>query len=87
MVEHSAYPPSWVEHKLEDKRLVQESSVRADHKTQFNAPSAAYLWLGDNHHLDRDEVVNLISHLKRWVDTGTLKPNHKDDECEYECDK
>lgn len=31
-----------------------------------------HLWVGD-FHLDRANVKELISHLSRWVDTGSLE--------------
>lgn len=42
-------------------RLIQESSAVGD-----------YLWVGD-HHLNREEVTELITRMQHWLKTGRLK--------------
>lgn len=57
------YPP---EHPLEDgsyEPLLQESSM---------APCGSYLWIGDHHHLNREQVKELIKRMKYWLKTGRL---------------
>lgn len=43
-------------------RLLQESSSR----------ESGHLWVGAHHRLNRDEVRELIAHMQRWLDTGSL---------------
>lgn len=57
-------------------RLVGESPSPFGAKSK---PGASYLWIGGDsdsrsHHLNREEVEELISHLQRWVSTGSLAP-------------
>lgn len=57
-------------------RLIQESSAIGDYQDSFDRPGSSYLWVGADHHLNREEVVELINHLKRWVSIGRLEePN------------
>ncbi len=43
-------------------RLIQESSAIGD-----------FLWVGQDHHLNREEVAELVSRLQHWLETGRLK--------------
>lgn len=54
--------------------LVQQSSAFKWHDDSINRPGESFLWIGEEHHLDKEEVRDLISHLQSWVDTGSLKP-------------
>lgn len=31
-----------------------------------------HLWFGMNHHLDRDQVKQVVKHLRQWLHTGQL---------------
>lgn len=53
-------------------RLVQESSAIGDYDDAMNNPGSSYLWIGNDHHLNREEVGKLIEHLQFWLDTGRL---------------
>lgn len=58
-------------------RLVSESSSIGDYADSFDRPGSSFLWVGDRmgtHHLNREEVAELIAHLQRWLDTGRLAP-------------
>jgi hypothetical protein len=48
-------------------RLIQESSA-IDDKGYFG-----YLWVGQDHHLNRKEVTKLINHMLYWLKHGKLK--------------
>jgi hypothetical protein len=64
---HDKYPP--------DGRvgeLVCQSSVILDYPHSFDKPGSSALWIGDDFHLDKDEVKELITYLQRWVETGDL---------------
>jgi hypothetical protein len=57
----------------EDDRLASESSAIGDYPDSFDRPGSSFLWIGDNHHLNREEVAEFVSHLQRWLNTGRLK--------------
>ncbi len=56
----------------EPKRLVQESSLVGEADDALSRPGSSYLWFGDDHHLNREEVLELIAILTSWVETGRL---------------
>jgi hypothetical protein len=56
----------------QEERLIQESSAIGDYENSFDVPGSSYLWIGADHHLDREEVAGLIRHMQRWLDTGRL---------------
>lgn len=45
-------------------RLVKQSPAR---------PSQSYLWIGEYHHLNREQVAELVQHLQAWLETGSLE--------------
>jgi len=53
-------------------RLVQESSAVGNDEDAMLRPGSSFLWIGEDHHLSRCEVEELISHLNRWLETKTL---------------
>ena len=57
----------------ENKFLIGESSVIRDYKDSFKKPGSSCLWIGNDHHLNREEVQELINHLKYWLKNKTLK--------------
>jgi len=52
----------------EEERLIQESSAIGD----CPSPGGSFLWIGDDHHLNRDEVAELVSRMVTWLATGRL---------------
>jgi hypothetical protein len=66
---HEKYPNE----QDEKTRLIQESSAIGDYKDSFDRPCSSYLWVGQDHHLNRGEVAELISRMQHWLDTGGLK--------------
>jgi len=54
-------------------RLIQESSAIGDNDDSFDKPGSSFLWVGRDHHLKREEVAELVTHLQRWLDTGSLR--------------
>jgi hypothetical protein len=54
-------------------RLVQESSAIGDYDNSFDLPGSSYLWIGQDHHLNREEVAELIGFMNNWLKTGKLK--------------
>lgn len=67
-IEHPKYPPDGSLF-----RLVQESSAIGDYDNAFDIPGSSYLWIGDHHHLSREEVAELVEHLQSWLKDGDLK--------------
>lgn len=35
-------------------------------------PGSSFLWVGNDHHLNREEVTELVSRLLWWLKTGHL---------------
>lgn len=61
-----------------DVRLVQQSSAIDNHKNSDQEPGSSYLWIGSGdsdhwHHLDREQVSELINYLHRWYVTGSFR--------------
>jgi hypothetical protein len=53
-------------------RLLQESSAVGDYEDSFDCPGSSFLWVTDNHHLNREEVGELINILQHWLDNKRL---------------
>lgn len=53
-------------------RLVQESSAIGHYDDSYAKPGSSYLWLGEEHHLDRTEVAMLRDYLDHWLTNGRL---------------
>jgi hypothetical protein len=68
IIKHEKY----VEKISEMTRLVQESSAIGDYDNSFDMPGSSYLWVGQDHHLNREEVAKLIGFMSGWLKTGKL---------------
>lgn len=66
-VEHRRYPEG------DPVRLVSQSSIIGDYDDAVNRPGTSALWIGADHHLNREEVALLVKHLQSWVETGSLE--------------
>ena len=66
LVRHPAYPNG------EPSRLVQESSAVGEYHDAMDKPGSSFLWIGKEHHLNREEVAELIHHLTWWLKSGRL---------------
>ena len=64
---HEEYLPP---HK--ESSLVSESSAIGDYDDAFERPGTSFLWVGDCHHLNREEVFSLVLQLQTWLLTGRL---------------
>ena len=53
--------------------LVQESSAIGDRDDSFENPGSSFLWVGNDHHLNRDEIRDLINRMQYWLDTKRLE--------------
>ena len=54
-----------------DARVISESSAIGDYKDS-DQPGSSYLWVGDGHHLNREEVQELIKLMQHWLDHKRL---------------
>lgn len=55
-------------------RLVQcSSAIDSAAPGGLERPGSSFLWIGQDHHLDRAEVRELIGHLEAWLATGRLE--------------
>lgn len=57
----------------EPKRLVGQSSAIGDYPDSFDRPGSSFLWIDEHHHLNREQVAELVKHLKAWLKTGSLE--------------
>lgn len=65
------YYPSYTEGN--PIRLVQESSAIGNYEDSFDRPGSSFLWIGSSHHLDREEVRELVDIMQSWLKTGRLQ--------------
>lgn len=54
------------------RRLVGESSAIGVYEDSLDRPGSSYLWVGRDHHLNREEVAELVKYLQTWLATGRL---------------
>ena len=69
VVVHPAYASDG---KPEQVRLIQESSMVGPYDDAFEKPGSSYLWVGDHHHLNREEVKEMLFHMMYWLENGHL---------------
>jgi hypothetical protein len=53
-------------------RVASVSSAIGDYPDSWDRPGSSFLWVGDHHHLGREEVAALVAHLQAWLATGRL---------------
>lgn len=65
-----------VTHRVSDSaaesRLLQESSAIGNYPDSFQIPGSSALWIGEDHHLNREEVADLIRRMQHWLDHKRL---------------
>jgi len=66
-----------VEEKYQNKpgeftRLMQESSAIGNYEDSFDIPGSSFLWIGQDHHLNREQIKQFIDHLQYWIDNKRL---------------
>ena len=71
ILEHTTY----ANEPIPDARLIQQSSAIGDYEDSFDKPGSSYLWIGKDHHLNREEVKQLVSHMEYWLKHGNLGEN------------
>jgi hypothetical protein len=67
LMTHDVYPPDGTE-----ARVVQTSSAVGEYDDSLDRPGSSFLWVGKDHHLNREEVAQLRDALTRWLETGRL---------------
>lgn len=53
-------------------RLIAESSAIGDYEHSMDTPGSSFLWVGQDHHLNKEEVAELIERMAHWLATGRL---------------
>ncbi len=56
----------------EPKRVASQSSAIGDYPDSLDRPGTSFLWIGEHHHLNREEVAEMVMHLQNWLFAGTL---------------
>jgi len=56
----------------EEIRVIQESSAIGDYEDSMVKPGSSFLWVGENVHLNREEVEQLVGLMNFWLKTGRL---------------
>lgn len=54
------------------EQLIGESSAIGNYGDSMSRPGSSFLWVGYRHHLNREEIEELIGRLQHWLDTGRL---------------
>lgn len=67
LLTHTTYPPGIIE-----TRLVQESSAIGNYEDAYSKPGSSFLWIGREHHLNREEVAELVGYLRTWLSQGRM---------------
>lgn len=52
--------------------LVAEASTVGDYPDSLDRPGSSFLWVGEYHHLDRNQVAELAAALNHWLESGRL---------------
>lgn len=72
-VVHSNYP-----HESCENRIISEGSAIGDYEDSVENPGSSFLWVGDNHRLNREEVADLIRRMQHWLDHKRLPMDEGD---------
>lgn len=54
------------------RKLVHESSAVGDYEDALDVPGSSFLWIGEDHHLNREEVSELVHYLRVWLNKKRL---------------
>ena len=53
--------------------IVSESSAIGYYDDSFDNPGSSYLWFGEKHHLDREQVEKVVEALNNWLENKRLE--------------
>ena len=60
----------YVQRERGPMRVLQQSSAIGDDE---NGPGSSFLWFGEDHHFDREQVMELAQRMLAWLTTGSLE--------------
>lgn len=66
---HETYPPN----EGGTARLAQQSSLIGSYEDSWERPGSSSLWVGEHHHLSREEAREFAARLLAWAETGSLE--------------
>jgi hypothetical protein len=69
LIAHAVYPPN----KGAKAPIVRASSAIGRYPDAFQRPGSSYLFIGDHHHLCREQIAELVGYLQNWLKSGHLK--------------
>lgn len=69
--QHVLHPEYLDETKV--TRLISQSSAIGDYEDAMDRPGSSFLWIGANHHLNREQVAELKNLLALWLESGNFK--------------
>jgi hypothetical protein len=68
--------PIYADDKGNVSRIITESSaINFDYEDGLDIPGSSYLWFGEEHHLNREEVTVLRDALNNWLEHKRLPDN------------
>lgn len=67
-----------------ESRLVQESSAIGDYDDSMENPGSSYLWIGADHHLNREQVQKFVGILRHWLKNGRLHYCQEEQDPQFE---
>lgn len=65
--------PTYLERDMGNERIVSQSSAIGNYDDAMDRPGSSFLWVGQFHHLNREDVKELRDHLTHWLKTGKLE--------------
>ena len=65
---HETYPGN----EGQDERIITESSAIGDYEDSLEKPGSSFLWVGRDHHLNREEIVSLALAMLYWAENSRL---------------
>jgi hypothetical protein len=61
----------------EETRLISESSAIGDYRDSLRCPGSSFQWVGENHHLNREEVKELVGRMQEWLKKKRLRKDKR----------
>lgn len=65
--------PIYADPSGKEGRLLLASSAIGNYEDAISKPGSSFLWIGKEHHLSREEVMDFVSILEHWLRTGRLE--------------
>lgn len=64
--------PVYLDKDAGKERLVSESSAIGEYEDSFDKPGSSFLWVGNHHHLNREQIALLVDVLNHWLEKKKL---------------